>query len=667
MRELTGTLAAAQKAASRVPYVNLKAAARISGVVRLDWDRLYTGGEDDYFHALTMPGDGSLVRTRITLPGDSRKLYRQRVSDPGPESDFSSWIYTGQYNCVVVAAASQGAEVSIFWINSSRQIRRIKSTDNGASWGSPELIDYSPTTAINGLAAAYKPSGDLAVFFADGSTLYVKKHAGGGWQSKTAWDKSTGELSGVAVVYGSDWDLLVTGQDADGNYRLWSVVYGDGGEVSSGSWSTLKELASAPSGGDYQYASPFLDRPDTFRCFQVEQFAGSQSYNRPFWSHAVPDTGFTEGLWHEPVPFNLSSEYGLAIAHHGDYCWMSNPAGVWRAVLAEQSLDLTADIILLRQEAGPWNGSLTAELRNDQSQYASPGTGSLSVLSPGAELRLGLGCTTPEGNEIISGLSFLLEAFEHTSRGGDARLRLHAQDAWQVVGRWRARHQFRWNKDSDEMSVRDILAFVLSRVGIKLEAKSQSSVMTGYYPDFTIHPGNDGIGVVRRLLSFVPDVLFVEGGKAFVINPLSTDNPVYSYGNEHVVLEGAYWRGAWQMNRVQVEGYDPAAEEPIIVDSFEWDQITRFHDRLLQVEDRNLGSVAEAGDRGEAYLREAEMKSAAGAIRVPVNCGQQLYDVVDITDARAGLESERMRVVGIDLVYHPSRGDYEQRLSLGAA
>lgn len=666
MRQLSSTLSAAQKSASRTPYVKLEARAKIAGVVRLDWDRLYTGSEDDYFHGMTIPGDGSLVRTRITPPGDARKLYRQRVASPGPSSDFSTWSYTGQYGCVVVAAASQGAEVSIFWINSSKEIRRIKSTDNGATWGSPELIDYTPTTSIKGLAVAYKPDGDLAIFFADGTTLYVKKHVGGNWQSRSAWDKTTGDLSGVAAVYDTDWNLLITGQDTDDNYKLWSLVYGDGGDISAGTWSALKELVSAPSGGDFEYTGPFLDKPDVYRGFYVEKFTGSESYTRPFWSHTVPDTDYTDSLWREPVPLDLSIEYGLAIAHHGDYCWLANPAGVWRAGLSEQSIELTDDVMSVRQEASPDSGGLTVELRNDDGQYASPGTGTLAILDTGCQLELGLGCVTSQGNEVSTGLTFWLEAYEHTSTGGRACLVLHAPDGWCAIERWHARHQFRWNKDSDEMSVKDILGFVLARVGLKLEVKSASSVITGYYPDFAIHPGNRGNEVIRTLLSFVPDVLFLEGSVAYIVNPRSTDNSVYSYGQDHAVFEGSYRTGAWALNRVQVEGYDPVGDEAIIVDSFEWDQIKRFHDRLVQVEDRNLDTVARAEDRGEACLRGAEMESVGGTIRVPVNCGQQPYDVVDITDTRAGLSSVKRRLVAITLVYRPQRGEYEQRLLLGA-
>jgi hypothetical protein len=72
MRQLSATLLATQKASSHIPYVKVEAKNTIAGVVRYDWSRLYTGAEDDYYHAVTMPGDGSLIRVRITPPADSR-------------------------------------------------------------------------------------------------------------------------------------------------------------------------------------------------------------------------------------------------------------------------------------------------------------------------------------------------------------------------------------------------------------------------------------------------------------------------------------------------------------------------------------------------------------------------------------------------------------------
>jgi hypothetical protein len=104
----------------------------------------------------------------------------------------------------------------------------------------------------------------------------------------------------------------------------------------------------------------------------------------------------------------------------------------------------------------------------------------------------------------------------------------------------------------------------------------------------------------------------------------------------------------------------------ILVDSFKWEEIDRVGDRLRQVADRNLTTVAEAGQRGQTYLRGVEMGAEGGSILIPVNCGQQLYDVIEITDERAGLNGVKKRVRGIVLGYYPRRGEYRQRLSLGA-
>jgi len=663
MRQLTSTLLAAQRQETAVPRVKVIAASKIAGAVRYDWTRLYTGTEDDYYHALTMPGDGSLVRARVTPVSDSRKLYRQRVASPGAQSDYSQWTYTGQYSAAVTAAASLGAEVSIFWTNTSREIRRIKSTDYGASWGSPELIDYTPTTAIYGLAAAYKLNGDLAIFFADQATLYVKKNVGGQWQTKAAWDKTTGNLSGAAAIYSGDWYLLVTGKDSAGNFKVWSLVYGDGGEVSAGSWSALQEMASAPSGGAFDYRQPFLDKTDVYRCFFTEIFSGNEAYNRPFWSHTVAGASYLDGLWREPVPFNLSSIYGLAVAHYGDYAWLTAPGGVWRAPLNAQTLDLSADVVSIRQEQGSSNGALTVELKNDDGKYAAPGQGALAVLDIGCQIVFSPGYATSSGDEWSDGASYCLESFEYTGGNGLASLVLHARDGWAALGDWEARHQFRWNKTSESYSVKAIIAIILGRVGLKLEVKSQSAVITGFYPDFTVSPGNDGRTLIGRLLSFVPDVLFIEGNKAYLVNPQSSDSAVYSYGTGHVIHQGRYRQGGMDRNRVQVEGDVSGAL--ILADNFNWGEIGRRYDRLSRVADKNLGTVAKAKDRGAAVLREMEIGVVGGEITVPVNCGQQLYDVIDITDAPAGLAAARRRVLGLGLVYQPRRGEYSQRILLG--
>jgi hypothetical protein len=242
---------------------------------------------------------------------------------------------------------------------------------------------------------------------------------------------------------------------------------------------------------------------------------------------------------------------------------------------------------------------------------------------------------------------------------------LRARDGWGTLIDWGARHQFRWNKTTDDISVKDIIAVIMARAGLKLEVKSQSSAITGFYPDFTVNPDDNGRNVIQKLLSFVPDEIFIEGNKAYLVNLQSSDRAEYSYGTDHPILEGRYRQGARGINRVQVEGYDTSLSKLILVDSFDWSEIDRTYERLRHVEDRNLNTIAEARQRGTAFLRQAEIEAVGGMMLVPVNCGQQLFDVIAVTDGRAGLTAVKKRVLGIVLVYHPQRGEYFQRLELG--
>jgi len=207
--------------------------------------------------------------------------------------------------------------------------------------------------------------------------------------------------------------------------------------------------------------------------------------------------------------------------------------------------------------------------------------------------------------------------------------------------------------------------FILARAGIKLEVISQSGIVTNFYPDITLNAGNDGMKIMRRLLSYVPDVIFIEGNTAYLVNPLSTDNSVYSYGTAHAIFAGRYRRRAQVINSTQVEGYDTAGENMVLASNFAWNELDRLYERSEQMEDKNIGSVDEAQQRGQTILRDAEIGTTDGYIVVPVNCGQQLLDIIVVTDERAGFNDQKKRITGITLDYRPQLGEYTQRLRLG--
>ena len=76
MRNLSSTLLATQKKATRRPYVKVHVVERVGGITRFNWSNLYEGEEADHFHAAAVASDGSLIRLRVD-PADN-KLYRQK-------------------------------------------------------------------------------------------------------------------------------------------------------------------------------------------------------------------------------------------------------------------------------------------------------------------------------------------------------------------------------------------------------------------------------------------------------------------------------------------------------------------------------------------------------------------------------------------------------------
>src|SRR5437867_9595762 len=113
MRTLSATLLAAQKSASAVPYLKVVISDRIGGIRRLAYSRLYTGSEPDSYHASAMPGDGSLLRARVT----GGHLYYQRVATPSATSDFATWTDLVVAANAGVALCAQGSRVLLFYVD----------------------------------------------------------------------------------------------------------------------------------------------------------------------------------------------------------------------------------------------------------------------------------------------------------------------------------------------------------------------------------------------------------------------------------------------------------------------------------------------------------------------------------------------------------------------
>lgn len=659
MRNLDSALLAAQKSSSAVPYVQVQIRGQIGGVARLSWERLYSGTEADYFHAVTMPGDGSLIRARVDP--STAQLLIQRVASPGPGSNFASWSALASVSLnAAIALASSGASVLLFYVNTDGVTVKVRaSSDYGQSFGTAVTV-ATASGAVTALAGELKSNGTALVFYSVGGVVFRVKRSGGSWGAATAWSNSVAGVTGLACYYDLDFDVVVTGTDSNGAAKVWTAVYGDGFNQPLDTWSALAELTRADAGSNVTFRAPCLHRADLLRLFFVEKYTGSQAYARPVWTHVSIFGDFAANAWREPVPFDTSAEYGMAMTHSPSYAWLSSPAGVWRAPLSAAALDVSEDVLELREDVAPFDGLVRIVLRNDDGRYSDLTAGANSVVGLSAQVNVSPGFVTSQGICVSIGPRYWLEGWEYDCRDGASTFTLLARDGWWLLRHWRARRQYAWN--AGDSNVFQILSFIFARAGLESGSLSSSPALTSLKPSFAIHPGEDGLTSVRRLLGMVPDVVRMTGETALILNPLAGDASTYAYGTGHAVLSGRYGVPDREVNRVQVFG------RGVMVDAFDWPSVNVTYDRLLQVQDLNLTTAADAQSRSDALLREATMASRAEEIVVPANCGQELYDVVTVTDARAGLNAASRRVTGLSLRYSRSSADptYAMRLRLGA-
>jgi len=651
MRTISAPLLTAQKSSSAIPYLKVTISDRIGGIRRLAFSRLYAGSEPDGYHAAAMPADGSLLRARCS----SGHLYHQRIANPGSGSNFASWTDLEPAANAGVAVCADGSRALLFFVDPGGTVVKIReSTDNGATLGAAMTV-ATASGAVAWLAAGVKANGDALLLYSVGATVYSVKRTSGSWGAPAAWTNSAASITGLACYYQGDWNTAVCGTNAAGEAFTWTTIFGEGFSQALNTWSALREVTHASAGSNVSFRAPFLSQPDTYRLTFVEKYTGSAAYNRPYHSYSPATSDFASNLCREPVPFDLTSDFGQAIAFSANAVWLSTPSGVWTASLAATPLDVTADVLDAATDDRPFGGRCRLVLRNDGGRYATlPGQ-----IKAGVEIRISPGYVTPSGPQVSDGPAYWVETIERRSARGEATLVLEGRDAWALHEGWTARRQYTWA--AGERNVFGILQFVFARAGLEFSSAGSSATAANHYPAFTVHPGDSGLTAVRRLLATVPDVIFVRGEFAFLTEPLVSEATDYAYGLDHALLAGRYADDTPRANRAQVFG------NAVFGERFDWPGIQAAYDRLRQVDDRNLTTVAQAETRAGAVLRAAALAGTSGEITVPVNCGQELYDVIEVTDPAAGLAAARRRVLGIAMRYSTGeRPVYEQRIALAS-
>jgi len=82
--------------------------------------------------------------------------------------------------------------------------------------------------------------------------------------------------------------------------------------------------------------------------------------------------------------------------------------------------------------------------------------------------------------------------------------------------------------------------------------------------------------------------------------------------------------------------------------------------------DPAIPTTAQAADVASAVLPKMRLMGKREVILIPPNCGQELFDVVQVSDSLGNQSATKFRVVGIRFEYNPKQARYQHRLILGA-
>jgi hypothetical protein len=710
MKTLLATLLAAQKKSSRLPYVEAKVYDYEAGIKRLSWTRVYEGSEPDNHHGIAFDGQGSMHRIRS---GGSSTLFYQKQTIPWGEPAsfplifpvtlidgpaFDQWTQIASDCYGPCAIASYGNKIYIFYRTTANVLWKYYSHDYGQSWQNAQFVDYSEVAS---LAACWWGTGNNVVCFALKASYPAKLN---GIVLNTS-DQSTSQHEwydenhplldtyGIGVTFNPFWpaiEIVFAGKESDSLYHhfdLFRTRFSD-----TYNFLALESFLMAPDGENITYQYPDCHLPanaasyETNRIIAIEKYVGTTAYTRPLICHMVKGTYWSDTTFTEPKPFlsAVAPAYGLRLIADSSYWWLSKPDGVWRAPRpAADPLDLTKDIVKLSLRAegvAISEPALRIELDNSKGQYNSLIADSCQLIALRSEIVLKLGYKTTAGSESVDAGIYWIDSWEYQSvslpsssslraeRSNLSTFTLHCLDGWGLMSKWTARYQMRWNKDEvGPRSIWQILYQLLARVGIKLSndpAKPQSSAINNFYPDFTLNQGTWGDSAISKLLSFVPDQLVFRGQEAFTKNPLSNESSCYIYGASHVILSGQY-REESHASRTRAIGQDVSYNR-IVQDALDWALLELAIDELEQVYDPNLQDATRAQERADALLREASLRAQRGNLVIPTNVGQELLDVVTVTDTRCGIDQEKYRVQGIRTLYDRRKGQYDQTLGLGA-
>jgi hypothetical protein len=169
---------------------------------------------------------------------------------------------------------------------------------------------------------------------------------------------------------------------------------------------------------------------------------------------------------------------------------------------------------------------------------------------------------------------------------------------------------------------------------------------------------------------FVTDRLIPYEGVVYTKDLLASEASCYSYFSNsnqgHGILQGEY-ATALPATHIQVSGVTETVPAiSVRASAFDWTNLVRGIENLVMKYYPNLEAANQAQYLADALLRTEAQKALGGQITIPPNVGQELFDVITITDERVHISNKKFRVAGIKTDFSRKDGKFEQQLTLSA-
>jgi hypothetical protein len=654
MRTLSPELLAAQRSASAEPLVEVAVENSVAGMRRLDLTLLDSTAQPIAKHDVGVAGDGSVTRVRM----ESGVVKQQRVTNPavGP---WTAWSNLSSGMGAQVACAAKSARVTVVYVDAAGTGIKLKeSLDNGATYGAEQAITTAAASVVD-LAVAYKTAGgDLAIAWVTATGGGIIKRTSGVFGAAATASPGVGSFNGLAMTFGFDWDMVVTGVEATTlKPSLWTLIYGDGNDAALNTWGALTPQQQAESDASVTYRAPSIAFTDTYRINVVEADAFTGGATRVYRTSVHPAMSFAAGPFtlRAPVPVNYGGVEGLAIAADaggGGFVYESAADAIYRAPQSQVLATLTTSVLAadIDERGDATRGYI--DIDNSNGALAGPPP----PIAAGNLVAVSWGYRTAAGAPSSRMADLWIAAVEHRRNGGASAVRLYVEGAWDVLRRNRQRTQVVHTADV----YLAILVRIFARAGLQLTSGGVSSRALTVAPKFTVHPQTSAFEATQQALAMLADRVRMRPLAAGAITePLASASSDYTFGAAHPLRAVRARSEPAGVSEAQAFGSGAFGE------AIDYTAAAQAIGTREQQRDVSSNTGATAAATAVAHLRGSALDADAGAIIVPPNCGQEVLDVIDFSDALISAAAVKRRVSGIRWRFDRHRAIYEQELRLG--